>query len=79
MVIVVSNFTPMPRKGYRLGVPDGVAGWKEVLNTDGLAYGGSGVGQHDAVIPAEAVRAHGRVTSLRLDLPPLATIFLVPA
>jgi 1,4-alpha-glucan branching enzyme len=79
MVIVISNFTPMPRKGYRLGVPEGVSGWKEALNSDDLAYGGSGVGQGDAVLAVESLPAHGRMHSLRLDLPPLATIFLVPA
>ena len=79
MAIVVSNFTPQPRNGYRVGVPDGVAYWKQALNTDALVYGGSSVGQRDAVLPVEAVPAHGRDQSLVLDLPPLATIFLVPA
>ena len=78
VVMVVSNFTPQPRNGYRVGVPDGVAHWKEALNTDALGYGGSGVGQHDAAMSVDAQPAHGRAMSLLLDLPPLATVFLVP-
>ena len=42
-VLVAFNFTPVPRRGYRVGVP--AAGrWREILNTDAETYGGSGVG-----------------------------------
>jgi 1,4-alpha-glucan branching enzyme len=78
MVIVVSNFTPLPRHGYRIGVPKGASAWVEALNTDQLAYGGSGVGSHDALVRVEKIAAHGRDRSVLIDLPPLATIFLVP-
>jgi 1,4-alpha-glucan branching enzyme len=44
MALVICNFTPVPRQGYRLGVPEGVAQWREVLNTDAPCYGGSGMG-----------------------------------
>lgn len=77
-VIVVCNLTPVPRHGYRLGVPqDGR--WREVLNTDSHLYGGSNVGQMGAVLQAEDVPSHGSRRSIVLSLPPLATIFLVPA
>jgi 1,4-alpha-glucan branching enzyme len=73
-VLVVSNMTPVPRHGYRIGVPaDGA--WREILNTDSDYYGGSNVGNAGCVA-AEAVPAHGQSHSLELILPPLATIFL---
>ena len=79
LAIVVSNFTPQPRNGYRVGVPAGVAQWTEALNTNAIVYGGSGVGQRDDTVSVDAIPAHGREQSLALDLPPLSTIFLVPA
>jgi 1,4-alpha-glucan branching enzyme len=42
-IVVVCNFTPVPRLGYRLGVPSGGC-WRELLNSDGREYGGSGIG-----------------------------------
>jgi 1,4-alpha-glucan branching enzyme len=48
------------------------------LDSDDPAYGGSGAGPR-AGLAVEAVAAHGRAQSLALDLPPLATVFLVPA
>ena len=47
----------------------------ELLNTDSVRYGGSGVGVHDD-IQTEDIDAHGRQHSLQIDLPPLATIML---
>ncbi|MDN3921954.1 1,4-alpha-glucan branching protein GlgB [Roseateles violae] len=70
-VLVISNFTPVPRSGYRIPVPAGVKSWHEVLNTDSAHYGGSNVGNLDA--PLRAV--DGTIT---LNLPPLATLFLLP-
>lgn len=73
-VVVVCNFTPVPRKDYRLGVP--VAGaWTELLNTDAAVYGGSGV--TTGVGHTEALSAHGHGQSLRLQLPPLACVLLM--
>ncbi len=72
--LVVCNFTPVPRYGYRLGVPQGGA-WREVLNTDAATYGGSNVGNGGAV-HAEDVPSHELPASLLLTLPPLATIIL---
>ena len=73
-VLVVVNFTPVPRHGYQVGVP--AAGWwAEILNSDATQYGGSGMGNMGG---AEAVHtpAHGQPASLSLTLPPLATLFL---
>ena len=79
MLMVVSNFTPVPRDDYRVGIPAGAAAWIEVLNTDSTHYGGSNRGNGANTISAELVAAHGRAQSIRLNLPPLATLFLVPA
>lgn len=74
-LLVVCNFTPVPRADYRIGVPAGGA-WREVLNTDATVYGGSGAGNGSAVIPVTAHPAHNRAQSITLTLPPLATLFL---
>jgi len=73
-VLVVCNFTPVPRTDYRVGVPWG-GYWRELLNSDAREYGGSGMGNLGGVT-AESVPAHGRPFSLRLTLPPLAALFL---
>ncbi|MGH8161473.1 MAG: alpha amylase C-terminal domain-containing protein, partial [Gammaproteobacteria bacterium] len=74
-VLVVSNFTPVPRHGYRIGVPrDGH--WRELMNTDAAVYGGSNLGNAGGV-ETEAVAAHGQAHSLSLTLPPLATLFFI--
>ncbi|MEM0384787.1 MAG: 1,4-alpha-glucan branching protein GlgB [Candidatus Caldarchaeum sp.] len=73
-ILVVLNFTPVPRFGYRLGVP--VPGlWREVVNTDAREYGGSGLGNLGGV-EAEPKPMHGRAYSLCLTLPPLAALYL---
>ncbi len=74
IAIVVSNFTPVPREGYRIGVP--LPGfYREAVNTDAAAYGGSNVGNMGGVQAAEA-EAHGHAHSLSLTLPPLGTVIL---
>jgi 1,4-alpha-glucan branching enzyme len=73
-VLVVCNFTPVVRHGYRLGVSRPGA-WIERLNTDAASYGGSNVGNSGAVY-AEPSPWQGRSASLSLTLPPLATIVL---
>jgi 1,4-alpha-glucan branching enzyme len=75
-VLVVCNFTPVVRTDYRVWVPR-PGTWRERLNTDATAYGGSGVGNQGAVT-AEAHPWHGHPFSLSLTLPPLATIILEP-
>ncbi|SDC90949.1 1,4-alpha-glucan branching protein GlgB [Actinokineospora iranica] len=71
----VANLTATPRDDYRVGLP--AAGvWREVLNTDAAAYGGSGVGNLGAVT-AEEVGHHGRPASAALRLPPACVLWLL--
>ena len=73
-VLVVCNFTPIPRGHYRVGVPE-FGFWREILNSDATIYGGSGMGNSGGV-SAEPVSAHGRQASLPLCIPPLSiTLF----
>jgi 1,4-alpha-glucan branching enzyme len=72
-VLVVCNFTPVPRPNYRIGVSHG-GFWKEVLNSDATLYGGSGWGNLGG-LEAVQIPLHGRTHSLTLTLPPLATLF----
>ncbi|MFF9776101.1 1,4-alpha-glucan branching enzyme [Streptomyces sp. NPDC013978] len=76
-LLAVSHFSPVVRENYRLGVPDGVAAWREVLNTDAAVYGGSDV-TCSRPVEAEPHPWHGRPASVRLTLPPLATVWLRP-
>ncbi len=76
VVLVACNCTPVPRYGYRVGVPFG-GFWEEVLNSDAVEYGGSGVGNLGGV-EAEPVPAHGRPWSLPLTLPPLGAVIFAP-
>lgn len=75
-VVVVGNFTPVPRPGYRLGVPRNCR-YREILNTDARTYGGSGMGNY-GVCAVEDVPSHGHAQSITLTLPPLAVVWLVP-
>jgi 1,4-alpha-glucan branching enzyme len=75
-VVFVGNFTPVPRVGYRIGVPRRCA-YLEVINTDAKEYGGSGMGNMGRA-EVEAVASHGFAQSLGLTLPPLAALWLVP-
>ncbi|UYN95545.1 MAG: 1,4-alpha-glucan branching protein GlgB [Enhydrobacter sp.] len=73
-VLVVCNMTPVPRHGYRVGVP--VPGtWREIANTDSRHYGGSDLG-NDGAVHTRDEPSHGERQSLELTLPPLATIIL---
>jgi 1,4-alpha-glucan branching enzyme len=73
-LLVVHNMTPVPRHGYRVGVPDS-ARWIEVLNSDSETYGGSGQGNLGGV-DTEPIPAQGRPQSVALTLPPLACVIL---
>ncbi|MEX0688017.1 MAG: 1,4-alpha-glucan branching protein GlgB [Pirellulales bacterium] len=75
-LIVCSNFTPVPRHGYRLGVPLG-GDYDEIYNSDSAWYGGGNVGNSGALV-AKAEAHHGRPHSVSLTLPPLATVVLKP-
>jgi 1,4-alpha-glucan branching enzyme len=74
ITVVLCNFTPVPRQEYRIGVPYG-GHYRERLNTDASLYGGSNLGNQGGVA-AEEFSSHGRPYSLRLTLPPLATVIL---
>jgi 1,4-alpha-glucan branching enzyme len=74
IILVAANFTPVPRIGYRLGVPRG-GFWSEILNSDAKLCGGSGHGNFGGM-EADAIRSHGRPYSLPLVLPPLGVVFL---
>jgi 1,4-alpha-glucan branching enzyme len=73
-VIVVVNFTPVPRASYRVGVPQ--AGYyAELLNSDSATYGGSNLGNAGGVT-SEPIARHGFEQSINLTVPPLACLFL---
>ncbi|HEY6006908.1 MAG TPA: alpha amylase C-terminal domain-containing protein [Geobacteraceae bacterium] len=75
-LVLVCNFTPVPREGYRIGVPEGCF-YEEILNSDGVEFGGSGVGNGQGVFAA-ARPWQGRPYSVELVIPPLAIVFLKP-
>lgn len=71
-ILVVCNFTPVVRKGYKIGVPE-AGNWKEVLNSDESAFGGSGVilnGMKTSI----SEQQHNRNQLIEIDLPPLAVV-----
>ena len=73
-IVVVCNFTPVPRFDYRIGVPD-AGQYEELLNSDSSFYGGGNVG-NTGMVTADPVPFHGRDLSLKLSLPPLGVVFL---
>jgi len=75
-LVVVLNFTPVPREGYLVGVPR-AGSYVELLNSDAEVYGGSNVGNGGVVFTDDAA-AHGHPQSLRLTIPPLACVILKP-
>lgn len=74
IVLVVCNFTPVPRSNYQVGVPHG-GFWRELLNSDAAVYGGSDQGNIGGV-EAAPIPAHECSHSLMLTLPPLAVVYL---
>jgi 1,4-alpha-glucan branching enzyme len=75
-VVVVANFTPVVREGYRVGVPR-PGFYTEILNSDAEGYGGSNVGNRGG-LPADDISWQGQPYSILLTLPPLAVVFLKP-
>jgi 1,4-alpha-glucan branching enzyme len=73
LVLVVCNFTPVPRMNYRIGAPRG-GYWQEILNSDATIYGGGGWGNLGGA-DAAPVSLHGRTHSLTLTLPALSAVF----
>ncbi|SFB15050.1 1,4-alpha-glucan branching protein GlgB [Azotobacter beijerinckii] len=76
-LLVIANFTPVVRHGYRIGVPVG-GNWQEALNSDAECYGGSNVGNAGGVV-ADQLASHGQPFSLNLKLPPLGVLIMRPA
>ena len=76
-VIVISNFTPVVREGYRFGV-NSAGEYREILNSDDLHYKGSGVSA-GATVETDEVWSHGKPNSLSVTVPPLATVYLYQA
>ena len=74
IILVVCNFTPVPRYHYRVGVPR-EGRWTEILNSDSVAYGGTDFGNLGGKDTQE-IPMHGRVHSLDLTIPPLGAVFL---
>ncbi|MEP7312616.1 MAG: 1,4-alpha-glucan branching protein GlgB [Pseudomonadota bacterium] len=75
IAVVALNFTPVPRPGYRMGVPR--PGWyRTALNSDSEHYGGGNLGV--AAVEAQAKPMHGQQWSVQIDLPPLAGVVLLP-
>ena len=73
-VVIACNFTPMPRRGYRVGVPhDG--NWREVLNSNAAVYGGTDEGNFGGKL-SEPIPCHGFDNSVLLNLPPLGMVVL---
>jgi 1,4-alpha-glucan branching enzyme len=75
-LVCVANFSPVPRPGYRVGVPR-TGRWREILNTDSAHYGGADIGNLGGV-GAEPVAWHGQPYSAEVMLPPLGVVWLVP-
>jgi 1,4-alpha-glucan branching enzyme len=75
-LLVVANFTPLPRDDYLVGVPR-AGRWRELLNSDATLYGGSGIGNLSSVRTVP-VGAHGRFQALNLRLPPLGVLMFEP-
>jgi 1,4-alpha-glucan branching enzyme len=73
-VVVAGNFTPVPRLGYRVGVPQG-GRYGEVFNSDSEAFGGSNLGNLGGV-EAREIPCQNRPWSVELCLPPLAVVYL---
>jgi 1,4-alpha-glucan branching enzyme len=77
VVVCLCNLSPVPRHGYRVGLPrDG--GWREGINTDSTYYGGSNVGNM-GTIEAEEKPWNDQQWSAEVTLPPLGVVWLVPA
>jgi 1,4-alpha-glucan branching enzyme len=73
-IVVALNFTPVPRKAYRVGVPQ-CGYWRELLNSDAEMYGGSGMGNSGGC-QSDPVPWHGQSCSITLTLPPLGALYL---
>jgi 1,4-alpha-glucan branching enzyme len=76
VLVAACNLSPVPRHGYRMGLPRG-GRWREALNSDADVYGGSGLGNMGGV-DAEPSPWHGQPYSAEMTLPPLSVVWFVP-
>jgi len=75
-VVLVANFTPVPREGYRVGVP-APGFYRELLNSDSTHFGGGNMGNSGG-LPAEPTPWQGQAHSISMTVPPLAVVFFKP-
>ncbi|HEY0787068.1 MAG TPA: 1,4-alpha-glucan branching protein GlgB, partial [Thermoanaerobaculia bacterium] len=75
-MVIVMNFTPVPRLNYRVGVPEG-GHWAEIFNSDAAEFGGSGHGNMGG-IDAAPIPMHGRSHSITITVPPLGAVYFSP-
>ncbi len=75
-LVFACNFTPVPRYGYRIGVPHG-GPYREIFNSDAAMFGGSNVGNNGGVM-ADEIPDHARQASISITLPPLAVVVFKP-
>jgi 1,4-alpha-glucan branching enzyme len=76
-VVAVVNFTPVPRRGYVLGVPEDCY-YEEIFNSDASVYGGSNVGNIGGVRARSGRGAHRKPHSIEVSIPPLGGLILKP-
>jgi 1,4-alpha-glucan branching enzyme len=75
-LVCLFNFTPVPRQGYRVGLPE-AGTYREILNTDAALYGGGNIG-NGGVVVSEDEAWNERPQSALVNLPPLGAVFLLP-
>lgn len=75
-LVIISNFTPVVREGFRIGVNE-LCNYQEIFNSDDVNYWGSGV-KNDGLIAAETQDWNCKPYSIRVTLPPLSTVVLKP-
>ncbi|MBP7690522.1 MAG: 1,4-alpha-glucan branching protein GlgB [Anaerolineales bacterium] len=75
-IVVIANFTPVPREGYRVGLPVG-GFYREILNSDSAHYGGSNLGNAGG-LPSEPTSWQGQPHSAVITVPPLGVVYLQP-
>jgi 1,4-alpha-glucan branching enzyme len=76
LLVCLFNFTPVPRQGYRVGLPE-AGRYREILNTDAAHYGGGNIG-NAGWVSSTPVPWNDRPDSTLVNLPPLAAVFLAP-
>jgi 1,4-alpha-glucan branching enzyme len=76
-LLICMNFTPVPRPGYYMGVPEG-CWYQEVFNSDSMYYAGSNVGTAAGGVQAEQREHHGRPYAIPVTLPPLGIVVFKP-